>query len=183
MRIIAGKHRGRQLFTPKDDKTIRPTSDFTREALFNILQRRIVGAKVLDLFAGTGAISCESLSRGALSVVCCDRNGESISLIQKNLSMLGEKAEVLRLDWKDSCRRLQGRRFDVVYLDPPYAMVIDEVLAAIAEYDLLAENGVAVYEHDSHDRGPEHAHFEVADERRYGRIGLTFYQRRTEKGE
>ena len=121
MRIIAGKHRGRKLLTPKDD-CIRPTTDFIREALFNILGQRVLGATVLDLFGGTGALALESLSRGATAATVCDASRDSVSLIKRNAEAMGEHPVVLLGDYAVNCKRLWGQRFDLVFLDPPYAL-------------------------------------------------------------
>lgn len=160
--------------TPKDDKVIRPTSDFTREALFSILSPVIVGAKVLDLFGGTGALSLESLSRGAAHVTTCDAARESIGLITKNAEMMGEKPEIVVGDYAACCRRLRGRQYDIIFLDPPYAMDIGPVLAAILDNDLAGDDTLVVYEHDQGTAFAECAPWHIKDQRRYGRVALTF---------
>ena len=173
MRIIAGKHRGRKLLTPKDDK-VRPTTDFTREALFNILSDRVSGAEVLDLFGGTGALSLESLSRGAAHATVCDLSRESVDLIRRNADMMGERPEILTGDYAAVCKRLAGRSFDLIFLDPPYAMDVAPVLSAIDAAQLAREGCTVVYEHDaSHPYLPQ-AGWRETDARRYGRVALTF---------
>ena len=179
MRIIAGKHRGRKLLTPKDDTVIRPTADFTREALFNILSTRIVGAEVLDLFGGTGALSLESLSRGAKRATIADRARESLDLIGKNAAAMGETLEIYAGDYDNVIRRIAGRQFDIVFLDPPYKMDIAPVLACIARERLLREDGLAVYEHDVSNPLSPSTPWVVTDERKYGRVALTFLQYKT----
>ena len=174
MRIIAGKHRGRLLLTPKDDTVIRPTTDFTREALFNILSPVIAGAEVLDLFAGTGALALESLSRGARSATACDKASESLSLIRRNAEALHEHVEIVAGDYTLACKRLQGRRFDIIFLDPPYAMEIAPVLDALREAELCREGGMVVYEHDNATPYLPLEGWVVRDARRYGRVALTF---------
>lgn len=177
MRIIAGKHRGRKLLTPKDDTVIRPTSDFTREALFNVLSSRVAGADVLDLFGGTGALTLESLSRGAKSATVADRSRESLSLIRRNAEMMGETPTVVAGEYDAVCRRLRGQAFDLVFLDPPYAMDIQPVLACIRENELVRENGAVIYEHDKSNAFAPVDGWRVIDERVYGRVALTFLQR------
>ena len=174
MRIIAGKHRGRKLLTPKDDTVIRPTTDFTREALFNILSTRIVEADVLDLFGGTGALSLESLSRGARSATVADRSRESIALIRKNAAMMGETPEIIEGEYDTVCRRLNGRAFDVIFLDPPYKMEVPPILGCLAANALLRVGGVVVYEHDKGYVCPETEGWSQVDERHYGRVAITF---------
>ena len=173
MRIIAGKHRGRKLLTPKDDK-IRPTTDFTREALFNILADSVVGAEVLDLFGGTGALTLESLSRGAARATVCDMAAAAIDLIRRNADAMGEHPEIVQGDYATVCRRLAGRQYDLVFLDPPYAMEVDSVLSAIAAADLLRAGGMVVYEHDVSRPYTPRAGWRETDARRYGRVALTF---------
>jgi len=174
MRIIAGKHRGRKLLTPKDDRVVRPTTDFTREALFSILGQKVVGAKVLDLFGGTGALSLESMSRGAYAATTCDLSRESLALIRKNAEMMGERLEIVQGDFRQCCKRLEGRQFDLIFLDPPYAMESAPVLRAIAEADLAAEGCTIVYEHDAADTLAVDGFWHITDNRRYGRVALTF---------
>ena len=169
MRIIAGKHKGRKLNTPKDQK-VRPTSDRTREGIFSMLQWRINGSVVLDLFAGTGAMGIEAVSRGAQSVFN-DADKDSAELIKSNLALLKEQAEVLNCDCLAALSRLKGRSFDIVFLDPPYALDITVVFERIREYGLLNVGGVAVYEHNFADcRSIEG--YKVLSSRRYGKAAV-----------
>lgn len=175
MRIVAGKYRGRKLREPKD-YNIRPTTDFTREALFAILQNRVPDATVLDLFGGTGALALEALSRGAKYAVIADKERTSIELIRSNVQLLGaqEQTEIVWGDYETVCRRLQGRVFRLILLDPPYAMSIDGVLQTIRAQGLCDEDTMVIYEHDSGTTVDEADGFVIADRRRYGRVSLTF---------
>ncbi|MBO4534496.1 MAG: 16S rRNA (guanine(966)-N(2))-methyltransferase RsmD [Clostridia bacterium] len=173
MRVIAGKYKGRKLIPPVG-YDIRPTTDFTKETLFNILRDRIEGSRFLDLFGGSGALAIEALSQGAASVVVSDKDATSVNLIRRNLQALGASCEVYRGDYADVARKLTGRKFDIVMLDPPYAMEIAPVLKIVRECGLLAQGGVVVYEHDSHVVTPEVEGWINEQDRRYGRVTLTF---------
>lgn len=176
MRIIAGMYKGRRLATPRDD-SIRPTTDFIREALFGILSDRLAGSRVLDLFGGTGAVALESLSRGASMAVSCDSAREAVALIRRNAQSMGAPLEVYQADYAVATKRLAGRTFDLVYLDPPYAMDIMPVLAAIVAADLVATGGLVVYEHDKQTAFLPPAGWRITDERKYGRVALSFLAR------
>lgn len=173
MRVIAGKYKGRKLIPP-EGYDIRPTTDFTKETLFNILRDRVVGCRFLDLFGGSGALAIEALSQGASSVVVSDKEQTSVNLIKRNLQALGASCEVYRGDYADVARRLVGRKFDIIMLDPPYAMEIAPVLTVLSRCGLLAEDGVVVYEHDSHVVTPTLEGWVNKQDRRYGRVTLTF---------
>lgn len=176
MRVIAGKYKGRKLIAPQG-YDVRPTTDFTKEALFAIVRERIVDCRYLDLFGGSGALAIEALSRGAKTVVVSDKAGESVNLIKRNLSALGASCEVYSGDYADVCFRLKGRQFDLIMLDPPYAMGISPVFEAIEGNELLAEDGLIVYEHDSHDKVELSDRWVISDSRRYGRVTLTFVKK------
>ena len=169
MRIIAGKYKGKKLDSVKGDAT-RPTLDRVRENLFNILSARVVGARFLDLFAGTGAIGIEALSRGARDVVFCDQSKDAVRVINANLRVVGERQRVICADYKECLRALRGEKFDIIYLDPPYEF--DPDLGRIAE--LLSDDGRIVFEHAA---GREiklnGAALSVVDERKYGIARLT----------
>lgn len=181
MRVIGGEYRSRLLaeFTGKD---VRPTSDRAREALFNILSLRVRGARVLDLFAGSGALGIESLSRGATEAVFNDYSKDSVAILKKNLGALkipvnGERAKVYNLDYSACLQTVQGA-FDIIFIDPPYAQEYGKkALETIAEKGLLRENGVAVYERDCALEG-EVAGLEKYDERKYGKAYFTFLRRK-----
>jgi 16S rRNA (guanine966-N2)-methyltransferase len=163
MRIVAGTHRGRRITAPKGD-AVRPTSDRVREALFSILGDRVTAARVLDLFAGTGALGLEALSRGAASAVFVDTD---VRAVAANLDALGLQADVRRQDALAFVRSGPGP-FDLVFLDPPYKSASDlgprlgDTLPV-----LLAPGAVVVSESDR--RQPlDLQPLSVQDERRYG---------------
>ena len=139
MRVIAGTAGGRRLVTPKGDRT-RPTADRVREALFSSLQPRLSGARVLDLFAGSGALAVEALSRGAAHATLVERARPAVAAIERNLAIadVAARAEVVVGDLPGALDRVAGT-FDVVLLDPPYALdrhvlaaVLDRVVAHCA---------------------------------------------------
>ncbi len=178
MRIVGGKYKSRLLVTFAGEE-VRPTSDRAREALFNILYPRVIGARVLDLFAGSGALGIESLSRGAKEVHFNDLAKDSLAILKKNLDSLkiGGEAKVTQGDYL-ACLHACAQPFDLVLLDPPYRFDYGErALEVIAQRGLLTENGVAVYERDRPFEG-EIAGLEKYDERRYGKAWLTFFRRK-----
>lgn len=181
MRVIAGTARGRRLEAPKG-QTTRPTPDRVREALFSILQAEVPEAQVLDLFAGTGALGLEALSRGARAVVFVDADRRAAELVRRNLASLGfTAAEVLQLPAPRALELLarRGVRFDIAFLDPPYAeaQLLSDSLARLAAARLLCPGAVVVCEHASRDEPPATPEgLERADTRRYGDVALTFYR-------
>lgn len=180
MRIIGGKYRSRVL-TEFAGENVRPTSDRAREALFNILSLKIYGARVLDLFAGSGALGIESLSRGAKEVQFNDFSKDSVAIVKKNLTTLkiavnGTEAKVTQGDYLACLEQARGQ-FDLIFIDPPYRMDYGErALKKITERGLLSENGIAVYERDVPFDG-EIEGLEKYDERKYGKAYLSFFRR------
>lgn len=175
MRVIAGAYGGRRLKAPPGAAT-RPTSDRVREALFSILGQRVPGARVLDLFAGSGALGLEALSRGASSATFVDDAPGAIRAIRANLDALGATAEVRRAD---ALRFLEtasdaAAQYDLVFLDPPYRLAerlagrLSEALPAV-----LAPGAVAVAESDR--RAPLALELTLSDERRYGDTLIRIY--------
>lgn len=155
MRIVAGEFKGRHLKSPTWEG-LRPTSDRVRETLFNILRDAVRGARVLDGYAGTGAVGIEALSRGAAQVTFVEKDRRAIALIEANLALLdGGDASVTRRDAiiRTGFAALEGASFEVVVLDPPYAPdAAAEALAAAA--GLLAPGGCLVVEHASRHAAP-----------------------------
>ncbi|MBQ9714023.1 MAG: 16S rRNA (guanine(966)-N(2))-methyltransferase RsmD [Clostridia bacterium] len=185
MRIIGGKYRSRVL-AEFDGQDVRPTSDRAKEALFNILALKLLGARVLDLFSGSGALGLECLSRGAQEVVFNDFAKESIAILKKNLVALkipinGEEAKISNVDYSVCLEGVRGE-FDLILIDPPYRFDYGiKALEKISQRGLLTENGIAVYERDRPFEG-EIVGLEKYDERKYGKTYFTFF-RRKEKGE
>jgi 16S rRNA (guanine966-N2)-methyltransferase len=168
MRVIAGRYRGRRLQAPPGAAT-RPTSDRVREALFSVLADRVGGARVLDLFAGSGALGIEALSRGAAEATFVDSAQASIRVVKANLAALGATAEVRRADARRFLRSASAgaRQYDLVFLDPPYRLagrLGGELTAALPA--VLAPDAAVVAESDR--RAPLELGLPILDERRYG---------------
>lgn len=176
MRIIAGIHKGRRLTSPTW-AGLRPTSDRLRETLFNILAPRIRGARVLDLYAGTGAVALEALSRGAVHAVCVESNRRAKALIEQNRAHLGEEARCMIVgDGAERALRapIHGGPFDVVFLDPPYdAAELDEMITAAAAQ--RAEGGILVIEHAARRDPPSGPGLTLTRTVRAGDSALSFY--------
>ncbi|MDR2549446.1 MAG: 16S rRNA (guanine(966)-N(2))-methyltransferase RsmD [Desulfobulbus sp.] len=185
MRITGGSARGRKLASPRSGQ-IRPTCDRVREALFNIVGQRIAGSRVLDLFAGTGAIGIEALSRGAASVLFVDQSAETGRLIETNLRACIARPHAafaaLNLATSPHLHPLQAAaaahgRFDLAIMDPPYQKnLAQRVLAMVEEADILAEDGLIIVEEHRSVVLPESvASLALIDHRRYGETGLWFF--------
>jgi 16S rRNA (guanine966-N2)-methyltransferase len=174
MRVIAGTHGGRELIAPKGRAT-RPTSDRVREALFSILGD-IHGLRVLDLFAGSGALGLEALSRGAQEATLVDSAASAIAAIHRNLEALGIAAEVVRqpaVRFLGAASR-DARQYDLVFLDPPYrhgSALGRELTSALTP--ILAPDARVVAESDR--RSPLGLEFTLVDERRYGDTLIQIY--------
>ena len=168
MRVVAGRFGGHTLVAPRGRAT-RPTSDRVREALFSILAGSIEGARVLDLFAGSGALAIEALSRGASEAVLVDSSPAAVAAIHRNLEAVGADAEVRRQDALTYLERARkdARLYDLVFLDPPYrhASALGKQLSAALE-PVLASGARVVTESDR--RAPLGLDLELVDERRYG---------------
>lgn len=173
MRIISGKYRGRKLNSPPGDK-VRPTSDRLREALFNILCSRIVGARVLDLFTGSGAVAIEAISRGASSAVCVDLDTATAI---KNIELVGcDSISLIKADYARAIEALagNGETFDIIYIDPPYKMDYTEIISAVGR---VAEKGtLLIAEHPSDKPVDAVGSFSIYDIRRYGASSITFME-------
>ena len=147
MRVVGGKYRGKVLKTFQGTE-VRPTSDRAKESLFNILAPHIMGATVLDLFAGTGQLGIEALSRDAKSAVFIDEREDACKLVRENLkrARLEESAKVIRSDYSTYLKRCR-EKFDIIFLDPPYAEVfLENALKMITEIDILQSGGIIVTE-------------------------------------
>ena len=183
MRVITGTARGRRLKELVGMET-RPTTDRVKEGLFSAIQFEIEGRRVLDLFAGTGQLGIECLSRGAASAVFVDRRMDAAKLIRENLKIT-ELQDRARVVTGDSLEFLQstGERFDLVLLDPPYeAGLLEPAICRLTEFDILAPHGIIVAEHPAGRYLPEvDPPYRVHRTYRYGKIGLTVFRRGGEK--
>lgn len=180
MRVISGKVRGLKLDTPKNDD-VRPTTDRVKESLFNIINSYIMDSKVLDLFAGTGSLGIECLSRGAKKCVFVDVSKESISIVKSNIkkARVENESVVINADFKDAINRLKGsEKFDVIFMDPPYYKdMFVKALESVDNADLLDEDGIIMIEHDTKDSFPETiGRLIQSKSKKYGNTTLTFYK-------
>jgi 16S rRNA (guanine966-N2)-methyltransferase len=180
VRIVAGEYRGRQLKSPSWEG-LRPTSDRLRETLFNIVGPAVRGARVLDGYAGTGAIGIEALSRGAAAVTFVEQDSRAVALIAANLALLGgsdaAKPVIIRAGLADAITRLAGQVFDLIILDPPYAH--DAAPAALdAAGALAAPHTRVVLEHATRYAPPDaHAGLRRTRTVTAGDSALSFYER------
>ena len=178
LRVISGTARGRKLLVPEQD--VRPTLDRVRQAAFNILQQDVPGARFLDLFAGSGANGIEALSRGARRAVFTDSSKACLRIIERNLATTGlqTNATVMSAEMPRDLPRLAPLGpFDIIYLDPPHAFeAMDAVAEGLKGLNLLAEDGILVWEHAS--KGVEPSNLPAfTHERttRYGGTALSLY--------
>ena len=174
MRIIGGKYKGKKIIAPKN-LPVRPTTDFAKESLFNILTNRIAfeDIKLLDLFAGTGNIGYEFSSRGCADVTSVDVDFNCIRFIKKQNEKFGFPNKVIR---SEAFRFLKQHKesYDLIFGDPPYEMKeIDDLPNLIFDNKLLKPNGILVVEHQKHLNFSEHPYFQEI--RRYGKVHFSFF--------
>lgn len=168
MIVSSGKFKGRKL-ADNHYAHIRPTADIVKQAIFNKLIDEVRDAKVLDLFCGTGALGIEAISRGAKEVVFADKDARSIAQTKSNLRSLSiESARIIKADFKEVLKKLQGEKFDIILIDPPYMSgVYEDTLLLIKEYDILKEGGTVVCEHEKNVE-IEGEGYQKIDQKRYG---------------
>ena len=179
MRVITGSARGRRLKELQGMDT-RPTTDKVKESLFSIVQFDIEGRRVLDLFAGTGQLGIEALSRGAEQAGFVERRSDAVQLVRENLELcrLQDRAHVVSGDAMNYLK--SGERFDLIFLDPPYASgLLQQALEQIAKFDICREHGIIVAESAADQALPVlPAPYCLYREYRYGKIKLTVYHRK-----
>ena len=179
MRIISGKAKGTKLYTLEGTNT-RPTLDRVKESIFNIIQNEIEGKKVLDLFAGSGAIGLEFLSRGAEKATLCDKSKDAIEIIKKNIQKthMENKVQIFNTDFVTCLDKVKGQQFDIIYLDPPYETdYIIKSLKKVIELEIIAQDGTIILETDDEQRilkEIEKTEVNVVDKRKYGRATIIF---------
>lgn len=188
MRVISGKFKGKKLFSPIG-QDVRPTTDRIKETVFNIIcsKRSFIGAYVLDLFSGSGALGIEALSRGAKKAVFVDKSRDSFELTKKNLAHVGidTEAEIYNTDYQIALKKLEGKKFDIIFLDPPYFGKTEQnIFDLIQKYDLLTINGIIFLEHSTKIDLPQTNERFIIDNRICGKTSITFFMpKECEKGE
>lgn len=174
MRIITGTARGVRLETLDGDDITRPTGEKVKEALFSMIQFEIDGARVLDVFSGSGQLALEALSRGASYAVMGDVSPEAVAVIRKNAlkTKLAGNTRILNVNYKTLIKGLEKReKFNIVFIDPPYALgLIEDTLARLVRSDILAPNAIVICESDS----PEPKACEGLVQRRFAKYGRVF---------
>ncbi|MDO4711654.1 MAG: 16S rRNA (guanine(966)-N(2))-methyltransferase RsmD [Peptostreptococcaceae bacterium] len=183
MRVISGTARGKKLKSPVDE-SVRPTLDRVKENLFNIIGSGIRDAVVLDLFAGSGALGIEALSRGAKRCVFVDNDKRSIELVRQNLkeTRLAEHAVVHLAEAQSIIQKLcaEGQKFDYIFIDPPYCQgIVQKILKQLEKCNIMQEEGFVIIETDRFERPPE----EISDllkikEREYSNTRISIFRRR-----
>lgn len=180
MRIIGGEFRSRTIKSPSNTAA-RPTKDMVREAIFNIIAGRIENSRVLDLFAGSGALGLEALSRGAASCAFVENHPECAGVITENIGKLGvsEKTRVFRQDTFLYLESLKGckEKFDIIFSDPPYGMgATRNILIMIGRYDILCHSGLLIAEHDSRESVPRsEADVSIYKQKSYGITSISVF--------
>lgn len=182
MRISGGELRGRNIFVPKSD-AIRPTQDRVREALFSIIQCEVPGAKFLDLFAGTGAVGLEALSRGASHAVFVEMAPKHMEILRRNIETFGKNAqsEVAKADAYRYIAGYGGEGFDIAFADPPYTLGeekgYESVLKTLAERGVVKPGGLFIAEMTATQKSGETAGWELLRDRTYGKTRLCLWRR------
>ncbi len=179
MRVITGTARGRRLGQLEGQET-RPTTDQVKESIFNIIQFDVEGRRALDLFAGTGQLGIEALSRGAASCTFVDQRRDAVELVRANLKLcrLESGARVVQSEALGFLSTVR-ETYHLVFLDPPYATnLLENALKKLAEIDILVENGIIICESPAEKVLPELAHpYHKGREYRYGKIKITVYRK------
>lgn len=181
MRIVGGSARGRTLLAPRGDKVTRPTADRVRETLFNVLGQAFEPIEILDLYAGSGALGLEALSRGAARATLVERDRDALKVIGQNVLALGFTTQVrvmpMAVDRALQSLRAEGARFPLVFADPPYADVrLAETLEALSA-GLMEEAGLVVFEHAQREEAPLELHgFAREDQRVFGDSLISLYR-------
>lgn len=181
MRITGGQAKGILIAAPRGNR-IRPTADKVREALFNTLGSEVTGRRVLDLFAGTGALAIEALSRGAKCAVMIEKDSIAAKAIKANLTRAGlaERAKVVRADYRSALRRLDraGEECDLIFIDPPYhSTILEGIVDVLAGFRVISRSAIIVVEHFSKTNPPNSILNATLNQTRfYGQTALTYYR-------
>ena len=182
MRVISGSARGKALEAVPGMDT-RPTTDRVKESVFNILQFRVIGAAMLDLFAGTGQMGIEALSRGASRAVFVDQAPKAVAVIRKNVAAarVQPRAEIIQATYRQALVRLQEQKFDIIFLDPPYGgETLNSALQAVELFDILSLDGIIICESSAEDTIVCPDSLAVHKQYKYGTIRLTAIEHKKE---
>jgi 16S rRNA (guanine966-N2)-methyltransferase len=176
MRIIAGKYRGKKLLCQQGENT-RPTTDRVKEAMFGRIQFDIQDAKVLDMFAGTGALGIEAISRGAASCDFVENNREAIGMLKENLAGIAPCYTIHENDYLVALKALLNTQYDLIFIDPPYQSgFYATVLAYIEKNDMLKNNGTIVVETQT-GMDIDNDYYQLQKEKKYGKTTLRYYKK------
>ena len=178
MRIIAGELKGRRLKTP-DDNRVRPTTDKVKEAVFSMISPYLYDSVAVDLFAGTGNLGLEAISRGARQVYFADKDRRSIALIKENTTYckVEDRSVILWSDYRDALAKIRGP-VDIIFLDPPYGSgFLEDALETIASCGILSDEGIVVAEHGIEENLPDSfGALSAIKKKKYGKIGISVYE-------
>lgn len=185
MRVISGMARGTKLYTLEGSNT-RPTLDRVKEALFNIIQYDLENSNILDLFAGSGSLGIEALSRKAKFCAFCDNSYEATTIIKKNIekTRFNDLSKIYNMAYDKALLKMKNEnlKYDIVFLDPPYETdYIQKSLELIIKYELLNDDAILILETDDQDRilkELENIQLDIRDVRKYGRVSLIFLKRK-----
>jgi 16S rRNA (guanine966-N2)-methyltransferase len=184
VRVIAGSEKGKKLKAPPKTRGVRPLTDQAKEALFNILGEKVVDSTLLDLFAGTGAVGIEALSRGAKIAIFVELHRPVSALIRENLTLTGflDRSEIYVVDVMRALNLLgsKGAKFDVVFLGAPYdSPVLEKALIKLSELEMLNPDGLIIAEHrKQHMIAESYGRYIKCRDARYGETVLSFYKER-----
>ena len=182
MRIITGSARGMTLETIEGEEITRPTSSRVKEGMFSAIQFEIAAKRVLDLFAGSGQLALEALSRGAESAVIIDESEKAVEIIKKNAKKtnLMKQCRIARQDYSEYLKSAKGReQFGIIFLDPPYSKDMPgEILKKVARADILADDGIVVCETDKDNMDGDIYNFEFVKKYKYGSTFVTIFRKK-----
>ena len=178
MRVIAGKYKKTPILTLQGEDITRPTRDMVKEALFSSIVI-YSDTSFLDLFAGSGSIGLEALSRGAKKVVFNDINKDAVKIIRKNLAKVKEEREVYNLDYQECLSKLKDSEFDYIYVDPPYKfMAYEDIFYYAGKYNVLKKAGIMIFEVEKNTQlNDEYLEFLKFKEKRYGINKILYFRR------
>lgn len=180
MRIISGSKRGKKLLSPEGEET-RPTLDSVKESIFNIIQFSIPDSYVFDAFGGSGQLALEAVSRGALSAVICENAKQAADVILKNIKSCGfeEQISLIRKNAFDFVKGYSGKKFDLIFLDPPYnKMICDRMMKEITASQIISNNAVIVSETSANENLlEEYGPFKLKKQVKYGTVKVWIYRR------